>query len=354
MSGVPSTQDILNNKIDLDKFGEVLNGTTTVTMRLGLNVLSVSQAIQSLLVLNPTGAWITATGYSLKDLAEESSNVYIATVAHTSGVFATDLAAGKWALYQLDLLNPTFANGLTVGASTFFVNTINNFVGVNTLAPGFPLDVVGQANFRDTVTILDKTIIGAATDVVGDTDILLLSVNNTSTTTQILTLEQLGTGDIALELRTPDKSFKIGVDNSAAGDPFVLSINPSFGGSTDFVRANHKKIITDLDTTPIEILPVSSTGYIVQLFLTNVDGDIFSFILSVGIEQGVAATGATSAPSPFGTLVDTTANIFTITALGDGRTYTFDLASGNGQLTLKADALEVGDTKVSYWMTRAN
>ena len=47
MSGVPSTQDILNNKIDLDKFGEVLNGTTTVTMRLGLNVLSVSQAIQS-------------------------------------------------------------------------------------------------------------------------------------------------------------------------------------------------------------------------------------------------------------------------------------------------------------------
>ena len=41
-------------------------------------------------------AWVTATGYSIGDFVSESSTVYRCLTAHTSGTFATDLAADKW------------------------------------------------------------------------------------------------------------------------------------------------------------------------------------------------------------------------------------------------------------------
>ncbi len=41
-------------------------------------------------------AWVTGIGYVLGDLVTESGSYYRCTVAHTSNVFATDLAAGKW------------------------------------------------------------------------------------------------------------------------------------------------------------------------------------------------------------------------------------------------------------------
>ena len=40
--------------------------------------------------------WATSTSYDVDDLAEESAVVYVCLEAHTSGTFATDLAAGKW------------------------------------------------------------------------------------------------------------------------------------------------------------------------------------------------------------------------------------------------------------------
>lgn len=43
------------------------------------------------------GAWVTATAYGRNDLATNSGTLYYAAEPHTSGVFATDLADGKWA-----------------------------------------------------------------------------------------------------------------------------------------------------------------------------------------------------------------------------------------------------------------
>lgn len=44
------------------------------------------------------GDWVTATAYSVYDVVVESDNTYVCAVAHTSGTFATDLAAGNWIL----------------------------------------------------------------------------------------------------------------------------------------------------------------------------------------------------------------------------------------------------------------
>src|SRR5260370_20044931 len=47
---------------------------------------------------NIRGLWVTATTYSLKDYTTNTGNGYVCISAHTAGVFATDLAANKWAL----------------------------------------------------------------------------------------------------------------------------------------------------------------------------------------------------------------------------------------------------------------
>jgi hypothetical protein len=48
---------------------------------------------------NPSAsAWVTSTAYVVGDTVSESGNIYYCLVNHTSGTFATDLAAGKWVL----------------------------------------------------------------------------------------------------------------------------------------------------------------------------------------------------------------------------------------------------------------
>jgi len=97
---VVTKQELEDAAEDAQTLEDVTNGTTTVTARLGLQIQSLYQAIQSISSYNDTGAWLTATSYDIKDLADESGTIYIALQAHTSGVFATDYAAGKWGVFQ--------------------------------------------------------------------------------------------------------------------------------------------------------------------------------------------------------------------------------------------------------------
>lgn len=46
--------------------------------------------------LNWRSSWLTATAYAVNDAVNEAGNSYVCLVAHTSGTFATDLAAAKW------------------------------------------------------------------------------------------------------------------------------------------------------------------------------------------------------------------------------------------------------------------
>lgn len=76
----------------------------TVTDRKGQSRLTYKGAIQSLMGTNPRGAWSATPSpgtYALNDLVVVSTVVYKCTLAHTpSGSFATDLAAGKWAVHK--------------------------------------------------------------------------------------------------------------------------------------------------------------------------------------------------------------------------------------------------------------
>lgn len=48
---------------------------------------------------NARGLWATATDYAVNDMVDVSGASYICATAHTSGVFATDYAAGKWQIF---------------------------------------------------------------------------------------------------------------------------------------------------------------------------------------------------------------------------------------------------------------
>ena len=55
--------------------------------------------IEGATLLSPTpAAWLTTTAYTVGALVAQGGSKYYCTTAHTSGTFATDLAAGKWYL----------------------------------------------------------------------------------------------------------------------------------------------------------------------------------------------------------------------------------------------------------------
>jgi hypothetical protein len=56
-------------------------------------------AIQASLRVHFVGDWATSTAYNQYEVVKEAGTSYICLIAHTSGVFATDLAAGKWEEY---------------------------------------------------------------------------------------------------------------------------------------------------------------------------------------------------------------------------------------------------------------
>ena len=60
------------------------------------------------------GQWVTATGYVEDDIVEYDGSRYVCRIAHTSGTFATDLAAGK---FSLQTSGPNFIRNMVCPGS---------------------------------------------------------------------------------------------------------------------------------------------------------------------------------------------------------------------------------------------
>ena len=88
----------------------------------------------------PRGNWLTATVYAVNDLVTQSNNLYVCIVAHTSGTFASDFAAGKRRLIDGDTAR--------AGADNVFTG-VNDFTGGTVAVP--------------TKTLADNTTAAAST-----------------------------------------------------------------------------------------------------------------------------------------------------------------------------------------------
>lgn len=67
----------------------------------------------------PRGNWVTLTVYAALDMIQTGGVPYLCVTAHTSGVFAADLAAGKWMVLGASgvFTNGVIGGSLTVGAT---------------------------------------------------------------------------------------------------------------------------------------------------------------------------------------------------------------------------------------------
>jgi hypothetical protein len=71
--------------------GELLDGTVELhTLSSDVLALIASSAF------TVRGGWVTVTDYAVGDMVLQAGVIYLCMVAHTSGTFATDLAAGNW------------------------------------------------------------------------------------------------------------------------------------------------------------------------------------------------------------------------------------------------------------------
>lgn len=64
----------------------------------------------------PKGNWATATVYAFKDVVVQGGLAYVALAAHTSGVFATDLAAAKWMTFSTAYTTTAFGLSMLAAA----------------------------------------------------------------------------------------------------------------------------------------------------------------------------------------------------------------------------------------------
>jgi hypothetical protein len=93
MAAIQTTTDqIIENLALIQRDdGALLDGTVRMHT-LSAEVL----ALLSSTAWRVRGAWVGGTAYLAGDIVLQGGIVYVCISAHTSGVFATDLAAGKW------------------------------------------------------------------------------------------------------------------------------------------------------------------------------------------------------------------------------------------------------------------
>lgn len=87
---------ICTNLILIQRDDGALKNAIVTLDSLSSNVLTFMSGSVSAWILK--GAWLTATAYKVYDVVVQSNNTYVCCTAHTSGTFATDLAAIKWML----------------------------------------------------------------------------------------------------------------------------------------------------------------------------------------------------------------------------------------------------------------
>jgi hypothetical protein len=99
-SAIDGVSAFMKNVIRSD--GKLNNGLVTFD--------SLSPSLQTA-GLTPADAWATGLTYLAKVSVIQAANLYRSTVTHTAGVFATDLAAGKWVLVASLPLAMSLQNG---------------------------------------------------------------------------------------------------------------------------------------------------------------------------------------------------------------------------------------------------
>lgn len=219
--------------------------------------------------LLPVAAWLTATAYVAGPPASYVTNggsSYMCLVSHTSGTFATDLAAGKWGLVAQGGTNGAgyggtsttslaigtgskgfttqaglaYTNGARVRASSA-ANTANWMEGIATYS-GTTLTInVDKTNGSGTLADWNFNVIGepgaggAVTSIVGNTGAFTLSHGLTNST-----------NDLQIDIGT-QRSYLAGLTLSTAGSSSTFSV--AAGVAVDDSNSDFMKLTSSISKT---------------------------------------------------------------------------------------------------------
>lgn len=225
--GVSLNRAIVNQILNQRDDGEIRDGRVKL-FTLASDVLALLTQYGSI----PRGAWLTNTLYSPKDLVAQSGNTYISVTLHTSGVFATDLAAGKWLLFSLSA---------TPSATAVTFTPTTNLASTTVQAAIEEADTEGRALSASLVAGLTTDLANAVTLTKGAGQIgFLYSLGYaagtvgrwlqdlaTSVGSSFIGFIQTGIGAVLLSLQTLLRAQKLTPKQfGAAGDGVTLDDAP--------------------------------------------------------------------------------------------------------------------------------
>ncbi len=123
-------------------------------------------------------AWVTLTVYAFNALVTINALLYQALEAHTAGVFATDLAAGKWILTST---KPTNVFGFSYDIPASSLRLVENQV-VNTRNVNF--NFFGTYTYPTSDRPADTWVLETNTILTNDTEVDIVYIDTIDTTTE--------------------------------------------------------------------------------------------------------------------------------------------------------------------------
>jgi len=166
-----------------------LRGTETINQTVGgvseatrfyANTDALTHALTAEILNDTSAAWATSTGYVVGDMVEEAGTNYTCIEAHTSGTFATDLAAGKWQVSLFAASADVYVpSGSTTARGVLFTHDGAVGIGDPDAYIAYTLETDKWVNLsgvfqwtRDRVnlTLIDGNISGAMVNWAGQND----------------------------------------------------------------------------------------------------------------------------------------------------------------------------------------
>jgi hypothetical protein len=266
--------------------------------------------------LNWRGNWVTATSYKTGDIAQTNGIAYICIVAHTSGVFATDLAAVRWQVFvQTNLPTQT-------GNSGRYLSTDGS------LASWQPIAVLDGSitTAKLTDNVLSADVAGRAK--MADGFVSLVKLDSTARQLDTTRIDVASAATVTLTTSAPNTRH-INITGTTTITQFTVAVGVSY-----FVRFNASLTLTNnaniVTQTGANITTQAGDTCILRATAANVV-EVLSYVPAKNASQiGTAPTFGARAWVNFdgtGTVsIRASGNVSSITDQGTGN-YTVNLTT---------------------------
>lgn len=193
LNGTDLDTDFDRIKVSIDQANDALGEIRRADGALVNTSVGVDQLKSEVVTLIgnwvPRGDWLTATVFAARDIVSQSGFAYVCLVVHTSGVFATDLAAAKW----MRLGSFSSASSVTFAPAGGVAATDVQAAIVELDGEKQPIDATLTA-LAGVSTAANKLIYATGSDAFATTDLTAAArtvLDDASTAAMLSTLEAL-------------------------------------------------------------------------------------------------------------------------------------------------------------------